>query len=468
MAHRHNSRRPLHAALLMWIGTFGVSATAEIDQFALKSLFGYARGNPDTSLQDQYIVHTVSEPESVYASKPVQRSGPVWTLPLGVTLDPSSVKYTYKGKSQTLADYLDKTRTTGLLVIHDGKVIFERYQYERKPNQRYLSFSMSKSITGLLVGLALEDGSIRSLDDRVDAYLPELGGSAYAAVTIRQLLTMTSGVRWNDGVDGGTSDMRELNECHMRHRGCAGSLALLAAKREQEHGPATRFNYSGGDTMVLGHVLRAATKRDVAAYTQERLWGPLGAEDAAAWMVDRDGVENVFGHFAARMRDYGRLGVLLANQGLGNGRQLVSPKFLQEMTSAQFPATRPGTATGYFGYGYQLWLDPKPGVFCMRGLRGQAVYVDVSKKLVMVRLAVAKLGDRDDSPERDQLWHGLRAAVTDSGLALTPEALSARPRIEVPPPATRLAKDLDATTADDFGNDQRTQELLDELAKPRR
>ena len=163
--------------------------------------------------------------------------------------------------------------------------------------------------------------------------------------------------------------------------------------------------------MVLGHVLRAATGKDVTTFTQERLWNRIGAEGDAAWMVDKQGVENVFGHFAATLRDYGRLGQLMAQKGNANGEQILSQNFWNEMTAAQFPAVQPRIATDFFGYGYQIWLDPRLGVFCFRGLKGQAIYVDSPKNLVMVRLGVAASDDRNDSSERDWLWStGIRSA----------------------------------------------------------
>jgi CubicO group peptidase (beta-lactamase class C family) len=376
-------------------------------------MFGYVTGNRDTALQDRYIVETASNPEKVFTSRKIKRSGEPWFLPNGTPLDSSKVFYTFKGQRRSLTEYLEHTRTTAMLIIKDGKVVFETYQYARKPEQRFLSFSMSKSVTAMLIGIALQDGLIRSLDDKVADYVPQLQDSAYGKVTLRQLLTMTSGVKWNDSVTGtASSDMLQLNECHMRHRGCEGSLALLAAIKDFNHQPGARFNYSGGDTMVLGHVLRAATRMDVTTYTQERLWNRIGAEGDAAWMVDRQGVENVFGHYAATLRDYGRLGLLMASRGMARGSDpILSEAYWTEMTTAQLPATRQRVATSYFGYGYQLWLDPKPGVFCFRGLKGQAIYVDVPKNLVLVRLAVAKSDDSADSSERDYMWHGVRDAL---------------------------------------------------------
>jgi CubicO group peptidase (beta-lactamase class C family) len=391
----------------------GSFAHAEADKAALGGLmFGYSTGTPDTSMQDLYIVESASNPEKVFASKKVKRSGAVWDLPAGAPLDPGKVRYTFNGRSHTLTDYLDKTRTTALLVLKDGRIVFEKYQYDRKPANRFLSFSMSKTITAMLVGIAAQEGFIKSLDDTAGTYVPELRASAYGKVTIRQLLTMTSGVKWNDEVNGTiSSDMLQLNECHMRHRGCESSLALLAAHKEFSSDPGARFSYSGADAMVLGHVLRGATKQDVTTFTQERLWNRIGAESDAAWMVDRQGVENVFGHFAATLRDFGRLGLLLANEGVARGTDpILSPAYWTEMTTPRLAASKPHVATSYFGYGYQLWLDPKPGVFCFRGLKGQAIYVDVAKKLVLVRLAVARSDDSSDSSERDHMWHGVRAA----------------------------------------------------------
>ena len=403
-----------HNSIVCGIALFlSANTFAQADKAVLGGgLFGYASGNPETSLQDKFIIETASNPEKIYSSKKVKRTGTAWNLEAGQQLDASALKYTFKGKSITLAEYLENTRTTGLLIIKNGKVIFEKYQYDRKPEMRFLSFSMAKSITAILIGIAQQDGHIKSLDDKVATYVPELKESAYGKVTIRHLLTMTSGVKWNDAVTGtDTSDMLKLNNCHMRHRGCETSLSLLAQYKEFQNEPGTKFNYSGGDTMVLGHVLRAATGKDVTTFTQERLWNRIGAEGDAAWMVDKQGVENVFGHFAATLRDYGRLGQLMAQKGNANGEQILSQNFWNEMTAAQFPAVQPRIATDFFGYGYQIWLDPRLGVFCFRGLKGQAIYVDSPKNLVMVRLGVAASDDRNDSSERDWLWStGIRSA----------------------------------------------------------
>jgi hypothetical protein len=160
------------------------------------------------------------------------------------------------------------------------------------------------------------------------------------------------------------------------------------------------------------------------------------------------------------------------NQGEANGKQVISQAYWREMTSALYPATKPRTATPYFGYGYQLWLDPANGVFCMRGLKGQAVYVDVAQRLVMVRLAVAKFGDRDDSPERDQLWQSVRSWAMGASNASTGAKFNAR-KTETftqskhsPVPVEKLSEEpLEPV---DFGNDRRTDELLEELSRQRR
>jgi len=402
----------LRRAIAFAIGlAVALCAHAEVDKSELRGPFGYARGSVDTGLQEAFIVDTASNPDKVFAAKRVARSGPVWELPLGTPIDPDKVRYAFKGANPTLSEYLAKTRTTALLVIKDGKIVFEKYQYDRKPDQRFLSFSMAKTVTAILVGIALEDGLILSLDDTAATYVPQLRDSAYGKATLRQLLTMTSGVRWDDAPTGSSSsDLLKLTDCHIRHRGCESSVALLASHREQEWTPGSRFSYSGGDTLALGHVLRAVTGQDVSAFMERRLWSRLGAEGDAAWMVDRQGVESFFGFFAATLRDYGRLGMLMANRGTARGTEaILSQRYWTEMTTAQLPASQPRVATSYFGYGYQLWLDPKPGVFCFRGLRGQSIYVDVPKQLVLVRLGVDRVDDAEGSRERDYVWHGVRA-----------------------------------------------------------
>lgn len=456
--------------LVFAVAFVATSACAQYDRALLGGgLFGYQTGNADTGLQDKYLVETTSNPEKVYPSKKVRRSGKVAELPAGNPLDINAISYTYKGRTATVANYLENSRTTGLLVIKDGQVLFERYQYDRKPTMRFLSFSMAKTITAMLVGIALQDGHIRSLDDMVSIYVPQLKDSAFGSVTIKHLLTMTSGVKWSDDVSGTTSDMLVLNECHMRHRGCESSLALLAKYKERAYEPGARFNYSGGDTIVLAHVLRSATKQDLTTLTQERLWGRIGAEHDAAWMVDKHGVENAFGHFAASLRDYGRLGQLMLD-GKANGVQVISSSYLTAMTTPTYPATRPRVATDYFGYGYQTWIDPKPGVFCMRGLKGQSIYVDRQQSLVVVRLGVGKFGDVED--ERDYVWHGIRAALAGAASGSTSPAASAIHPSNGTRPHQKATSETAAVTpdapAEDFGNDTRTEELLNELARPSR
>jgi CubicO group peptidase (beta-lactamase class C family) len=355
---------------------------------------------------DPALFGLFSSPETAWRSKKIKREGEVWQLKQEQQLDPRTIAYTFKGRRYILTDYLAHTSTTALLIVKDGEVLFETYQHGCKPSNRFLSASMAKTITAMLIGIALEEGKIKSLDDTVETYVPELRGTGYGKATIRHLLTMTSGVKWEEDYVNPDSDFGRFTECLLSGKGCASSLGFLRQFNEQANPPGSKFHYSSAGTMVLGYVLRAATKQGVTSYTQEKLWSKLGAEDDAAWMTDRDGIECVFGRFAATLRDYGRLGMLMANQGARETQQIVPLSYWKEMISA--PPVESRAAGSFIWYGYQLWLTPNAGVFSFVGLRGQRIQVDVKQKLVMVRLAVAGVGDTDDSLELVALWEAVR------------------------------------------------------------
>ena len=340
-----------------------------------------------------------TSPETGWKSKKIKRAGEVWPLQQEQQVDPAAISYTFKDHPYTLKDYLAHTRTTALLIVKEGRVLFETYQYGCKPSNRFNSASMAKTITAMLIGIALEEGKIKSLDDTAETYVPELRGAGYGKATIRHLLTMTSGVKWDEDYANPGSDFGRFTDCQLRSQGCPSTLGFLQQFNEQANPPGSKFYYSSAETMVLGYVLRAATKQDVTSYTQEKLWSKLGAEDDAAWMTDRYGIEMVYGWFAATLRDYGRLGMLMANQGARDSQQIIPLNFWREMAA-------PSAASP--GYGYQLWLTPSTGVFFFRGRGGQGIHVDVKQKLVMVRLAAYPLSETDDLFEKAVLWEAVR------------------------------------------------------------
>jgi CubicO group peptidase (beta-lactamase class C family) len=323
------------------------------------------------------------------------------------------IEYRFEGQPHTLEDFLDRQRVTGLLVIKDGKILFERYQYDRKPADRFVSHSMAKSLVSIAVGMALAEGKIASLDDTAAKYVPDLAGSAYGETSIRNLLRMSSGVRFNEVYDGNDDVAR-----FAKLRGSVGAVQALRAFDVREVGQGTRFHYASSQTVALAVLLHEVTGTTLSAYLTGRLWQPMGAEADATWIKTRDGIEVAAGEFNAVLRDYGRLGVLLANDGAVGTTQVIPKEYLLEATDwhRQPDAFAPGRATPYFGYGYQFWTYPgEKRRFALLGVYGQSIFVDPELKLVMVVTAVAKdasVNKESLAKERNVMW---RAIVSKYG-----------------------------------------------------
>ncbi|WP_170942083.1 serine hydrolase domain-containing protein [Noviherbaspirillum denitrificans] len=244
---------------------------------------------------------------------------------------------------------------------------------------------MAKSITGILVGIAHREGHIASLDDKVVQYVPQLAGTPYEEVSVRNLLRMASGVQWEQVYSPGSDNYR-LNAETMMQKGRGGVSAISwVSRRAAPQG--TKFNYSGGDTYVLGLVLQAAIKRPLAEYTSEKLWKPIGAEDYASWLVDWSGTVPANCCFNARLRDYGRLGAMLADDGVVSGKEIIDREYLLDATDAgrQPEFLKPGGPASWGGYGYQIWLRKnKLRTFSMHGVYGQLLLVQPASKAVIV------------------------------------------------------------------------------------
>ena len=311
-------------------------------------------------------------------------------------------------------DYLSRQRIMGLMVVKDGVIQLERYQYERTPAHRFNSHSMAKSLTALAVGIALNEGKIKSLDDRADSYAQKLKGSLLGEATIRNLLRMASGVRNIQTYDG-TGDSGRFDTALSRD-GVEAAAAVLTVRERQQ---GVRFSYSSAQSATLGAVLRAATGMNESDYLTPRLWQAIGAEQSALWRADKTGLEVTYGNFNAILRDYARLGVVLANDGVRpddpSSKQIIPREFLLDATDwkrvpEQF---RPGKANPHMGYGYQFWILPgERRQFAMLGVYGQSIFVDPALKLVVVQTGVnatADAGDTSLARERLAFWRGVLA-----------------------------------------------------------
>lgn len=367
---------------------FFVAAHAAPDEEALNKASGYPfqRLSPDFSLlPDTYKVGNFTNMERIFWPREIAAS----QQPRQLTKrnEPFSVTYPFNGRTYTVADILERQRIMGLLVLKGDTIVYEAYQYDRKQDHKFASFSMAKTVTALLVGVALGEGRIASLDDVAEKYAPGLKDTAYGKVTIRNLLRMSSGAKWSDKVVAGQStDIGQLTADTYFRRSRGGESSLQRV-RESVAAQGTQFNYSSAETHALGIVLRGAIGTDLATYAAEKLWKPMGAESPASWLTDWSDMESAFCCINATLRDFGRLGLLLAGDGEYNGKQLVPKDFILDATdpARQPEYLKPRKATQFFGYGYQTWLYPyRTRTFQARGLFGQEIIVQPSSKIVVV------------------------------------------------------------------------------------
>jgi CubicO group peptidase (beta-lactamase class C family) len=280
-----------------------------------------------------------------------------------------------------------------------------------------LSQSMVKTIVGMLIGIAIGEGRIHSADDLVQAYVPELDGTAFGRTSLRALLHMASGVAFREDYVDASADNFKLSRVLFNPTGYDAAHAV-AMFNTREAPADTHFNYGGVQTEVLGLVLTRAVGMSAAAYLQTRIWQPMGAEADASWTIDHDGQEVAYCCFSAVLRDWARLGLLLAHDGVANGRQIIPRQWLLDATTAPADSPfAPRRATPFMGYGYQVWLFPGPRrQFAFLGIHGQSIYVDPASGLVMVQTAVrvAATGAR---AEPVALWNALVAQYGDAGAA---------------------------------------------------
>lgn len=297
--------------------------------------------------------------------------------------------FTLEGEDVSLEEFLEGTKTNGLLVIKDGKIAYERYRNGLDEATPHAVFSVSKSILATLVGLAVEDGSIASLDDKVVDYLPDLAGTGYKDVSVLDVLRMRSGVDWEEVYEfGGTTQLTEVHDNALvgyRYRWCDYAVSSAEGKYE----PGERFNYSTLDTSVLGCVLASAVGTTVAEYMTEKLWQPAGMEFDAYWIMDGpEPVGNEFygAGFNATLRDLGRFGLMMLDEGQANGSQVVSADWVAASTVSD-PGYERIADEATIGYQYQWWTFPDREAYSAIGINNQYVYIDPQSQTVIVKLS---------------------------------------------------------------------------------
>lgn len=306
--------------------------------------------------------------------------------------------------------YMAQQRSAALVILHDGKLRLERYGLGFDRDGRWTSFSVAKSITSTLLGAAVRDGHIRSLDDKVSDYIHEMKGSAYDDVSIRQLLTMTSGVRWNEDYADPNSDVARFNN----HKPEEGVDALVSYLRKLPRAapPGTRWNYSTGETNLVGVLVVRATGKPLASYLSEKIWVPAGMEQQATWVLSRTGQEISGCCIQAATRDFARFGQFILGGARVGGQPIVPDGWLAQATARQADIGRPGR-----GYGFQWWTYDD-GSFAARGIFGQGIFIDPRRGLV-----IASNGDwaggataRAEMTAREDFYKAVQKAVDDEAV----------------------------------------------------
>jgi CubicO group peptidase (beta-lactamase class C family) len=378
-------------AALIAIAWMASLAHAAPEEAILGKGEGYPVCPPAVLVEVRCLVGEVSRRDEVYPSRKVAKAATPRALQRAAEPD---LRYRYQGEERDIDGYLANHRVTGLVIAKGDAILVERYQYDRTPQHRMTSHSMAKTVVAMLVGIAMAEGSIGSIDDRVDRYVPELAGNRLRRNAIRHLLSMSSGVRFSE-VYSGTDDVATL--VHLSLLGeSEGGVATVVPFNVREREPGVKFSYSSADTQVLGLVLRAATGKPLSDYLSEKIWQPMGAEAEATWIVDKGGYETAFTGINATVRDYARLGLLLANDGARDGRAIIPAGWVRAATTPPAKQFEPGATSmsPLFGYGYQTWiLAGSAREFALRGVRSQLILVNPGAKLVMVQTAAGNMGE---------------------------------------------------------------------------
>ena len=320
---------------------------------------------------------------------------------------PLPTEFSYGGKRVETEEFLARTDTGAVLVVKDGAIQFEQYWRSGGQTQTWLSMSVAKSFISALIGIAIEQGHIRDINDPITDYAPELAGSAYDNVAIKDILQMSSGASWNEDYGDPESDINRF----ARVFALGGSMNKFATTLTREMAPGTYDRYNSTDTQALGMLLTAATGRSITEYMIENLWHPMGAEHTGYWLTDADNMEMAFGGLNITARDYAKLGELYRLGGAFNGQQIVPADWVSASIVADAPHLIPGVnpASDWpLGYGYQWWIpEGIAGEFMAIGVYNQFIYIAPESNTVIVKLsansAYGTPEDKDASSEFESI-----------------------------------------------------------------
>lgn len=310
----------------------------------------------------------------IFPADRVVRGTHVHALPPGAPMTPK-----WKDSATTLTTYMTSHHLTGVLVLQRGRIRLQQYAPGFDASTRWTSFSVAKSVTSTLLGIALRSGDIHSMRDTLETYIPQLHDSAYAKVTVEQLLTMTSGVRWNEDYVDPHSDVAQMYRSACED-GQAHVISYLA-KLPRAHPAGTHWNYNTAETDLLGILVERAIGKSLAAYLSQTIWKPYGMASDAYWLKDEcDGSNTGGSGISAALDDYARIGQFMLDGGRIDGKSVIAAAWMHGAMRKQNDVAGSG-----HGYGYQWWTDIG-GSYAAFGIFGQMVYIDPARQLVIVQV----------------------------------------------------------------------------------
>jgi CubicO group peptidase (beta-lactamase class C family) len=324
----------------------------------------------------------------------------VLPLPLG---NPLSI-------ATSIDTYMAEQRTASLIIIQDGAVRLEKYGLEFGAQGRWTSFSVAKSFTSTLVGAAIKDGFINNIDDKVSDYIPDLKGSVYDDVSIQQLLTMTSGVKWNEDYEDKNSDVARFNE-HKAEPGVDVTVSYLR-KLTREAPAGKKWVYKTGETNLIGVLVSSATNKKLSDYLSEKIWAPFGMEQDASWLLGGTGHEIGGCCIQASTRDFARFGLFMLGGARVDGEAVLPDDWISPATTKQADIGLPGK-----GYGYQWWTYDD-GSFAAQGIFGQGIFIDPKRQLVIASNSnwPKATDSKTVGTQREAFYKAVQAAVDAEGM----------------------------------------------------
>ncbi len=349
---------------------------------------GYFDPNLRGAAWHQLGLRSLSE---AFPTRTVSRGGEIAVLPESPR-DLGELSFEHDGRQLGFDEFLERNHTHGIVVLHRGEVVYERYFAGADAGSRFTSWSVAKSFTATLVGIALADGRIRSLDDSIETYVPALQGTAYDGVSIDQVLRMRSGVAFTEEYTDDGSDVADFMRASVIEQG--DSADRLAAGYPRASVPGSTFNYNTAETQILGMLVRAVSEKSHGAYLEEKLWRPLGMEHDASLVLDRPGPTGVALAgccLNAALRDWARFGQLHLQDGVWRGERLLPEGWVARATSG----TGDEDPEEEVFYGYQWWIFDE-GRYSAEGVHGQFIFVDPANEVVIAKASFWPVAWDDD------------------------------------------------------------------------